>query len=155
MILVWIGFISCDSDRTVYDMYTTLESSTWKTEQPVAFRFSITDTVSRNNLFINIRNNNTYAFSNLYIITHLDFPDGRKVVDTLQYAMTDSEGNFLGSGFSEIKENKLFYKEQKVFPVSGVYSVSIWQAMRKNGEIEQIKELKGISDIGLSIEKTE
>jgi len=155
LILIFVGFISCNSNNTVFDAYKTLDNGTWKANDPIEFSFSISDTVSRNNVFINLRNNNTYSYSNLYIITNLNFPDGKKVVDTLQYRMTDNEGNFLGSGFSEIKENKLFYKEQKVFPMSGEYSVSIWQAMRKNGEVDQIEELKGISDVGLKIEKIE
>lgn len=155
LILIFVGFISCNSNNTVFDTYETLDNGIWKANEPIEFSFSITDTLSRNNVFINLRNNNAYDFSNLYVITNLNFPDGKKIVDTLQYRMTDNEGNFLGSGFSEIKENKLFYKEQKVFPMSGEYSVSIWQAMRKNGEVNQIKELKGISDVGLKIEKIE
>ncbi|MDT7831152.1 gliding motility lipoprotein GldH [Flavobacteriaceae bacterium S356] len=155
LILILVGFISCNSDNTIFDTYKTLDNGIWKADDPIEFSFLITDTISRNNVFINLRNNNAYSYSNLYVIANLNFPDGRKIVDTLQYRMTDNEGNFLGSGFSEIKENKLFYKEQKTFPMSGEYSVSIWQAMRKNGEIDQIKELKGISDIGLKIEKIE
>ena len=155
LILIFIGFTSCNSDNTIFDTYKTLDNGTWKADDPIEFSFSITDTISRNNVFINLRNNNAYGYSNLYVITNLNFPDGRKIVDTLQYRMTDNEGNFLESGFSEIKENKLFYKEQKVFPMSGEYSVSIWQAMRQNGEIDQIKELKGVSDVGLKIEKIE
>lgn len=155
LILIFVGFISCNSNNTVFDAYETLDNGIWKANDPIEFSFSITDTLSRNNVFINLRNNNAYDYSNLYVITNLNFPDGKKIVDTLKYRMTDNEGNFLGSGFSEIKENKLFYKEQKVFPMSGEYSVSIWQAMRKNGEVNQIKELKGISDVGLKIEKIE
>ncbi len=155
LILVVAGLISCNSNDTVYQSYRTLENGAWGSDNAVEFDFPITDTISKNNLFLNLRNNNNYGYSNLYIITNLDFPDGRKIVDTLQYRMTDNEGNFLGSGFSEIKENKLFYKEEKVFPVSGMYRLSVRQAMRKNGAIDQIKELKGITDVGLKIEKIE
>ncbi|QMU63288.1 MAG: gliding motility lipoprotein GldH [Flavobacteriaceae bacterium] len=154
LILVFIGCISCVSDNQIFDEYQTLENAIWEADKPVEFYFSITDTISKNNLFINLRNNNKYPYSNLYIITQLDFPDGNRIVDTLQYAMTDTKGNFLGAGFTEIKENKLFYKEQKVFPVPGEYHISIRQAMRKNGEITQIKKLEGVSDIGFRIEKT-
>lgn len=155
LILILIGFTSCDSNNRVFDEYKTLKDGLWDAHKSVEFQFSITDTISRNNLFINLRNNNKYSYSNLYLITDLKFPDGKKIVDTLQYRMTDNEGNFLGSGFSEIKENKLFYKEQKIFPISGEYSMSIRQAMRKNGEVDQIKQLQGISDVGFRIEKVE
>lgn len=152
-VLICVGFMSCESNNTIFDTYKTLDTTGWGAKDTIRFEFDVSDTISRNNLFINLRNTNKYGYSNLYLITSLHFPDGKKIVDTLQYAMTDSEGNFLGSGFSQIKENKLYYKEQKVFPVSGTYSVSIRQAMRKNGEIDQITALEGISDVGLRIEK--
>ena len=69
--------------------------------------------------------------------------------------MTDEKGRFLGSGMSEIKENKLFYKEAKVFSESGNYTLTIRQAMRKNGSVAGIEELKGLTDVGLRIEKTQ
>ena len=103
-------------------------------------------------MFIHIRNNSQYEFSNLYVITSLQFPNGKEVIDTLQYEMADATGRFLGQGFTEIKENKLFYKEQKVFPELGKYTFGIYQAMRKNGEVNPISSIKGIQDVGISIE---
>jgi gliding motility-associated lipoprotein GldH len=155
--LIWmvIGFMACNSNHWVFDEYKALDEAAWQSETAVEFNFAIEDTVSKNNLYINLRNTNKYAYSNLFLIAHLNFPDGKKIVDTLEYKMTDLEGNFLGTGFSEIKENKLFYKEQKVFPTSGDYSVSIQHAMRKNGEVHPIKKLEGISDVGFRIEKVE
>lgn len=155
LILICIGFMSCDSNGRVFDEYKAIKEAAWDANQPVEFDFSVTDTVSKNNLFINLRNTSKYPYSNLYLITHLNFPDGRKIVDTLQYRMTDNEGNFLGTGFTEIKENKLFYKEEKIFPNSGAYRISIWQAMRSNGEVDPVKKLAGISDVGFRIEKIE
>ena len=145
-------FASCDSNR-VFDQYHALDNNVWDKDSPINFEFQITDTISKNNLYINVRNNNEYAFSNLFLITHLDFPDGKKIVDTLQYAMTDKNGKFLGSGLSQIKESKLYYKESRVFPMSGTYKVSIKQAMRKNGAIDGIKNLEGVTDVGFRIEK--
>ena len=143
---------SCDSNR-VFDKYIAVEDNNWLKDSKIDFEFQITDTISRNNLFINIRNNKDYEYSNLYLIAHLDFPNGKKIVDTLQYEMANKNGKFLGSGLSEIKENKLFYKENSIFPVSGNYKVSIRHAMRKNGNVEGIEKLQGISDVGFRIEK--
>ena len=156
VLIVGILFIvtACDSNR-VFDKYVSLEQNTWSQETSINFDFQITDTISKNNLFINIRNNDEYQYSNLYLITNLIFPDGKKIVDTLQYEMADKNGKFLGSGVSEIKESKLFLKENRVFPASGNYQISISQAMRKNGNVDGIKLLKGITDVGFRIEKVE
>jgi gliding motility-associated lipoprotein GldH len=69
--------------------------------------------------------------------------------------MTDARGVYLGEGFTDIKENKLFYKEEKVFPKSGKYTLNIRHAMRKSGEINAIPFLQGVQDVGFSIEKIE
>ena len=55
--------------------------------------------------------------------------------------------------FSEIKENKLWYKEQYKFNEGGEYKVSIEHAIRKNGATNGVTELKGITDVGFRIEK--
>jgi len=147
-----VAFVSCDSN-SVFDQYISLKKNSWSLADSLDFKVQISDTLSRNNVFINIRNNKEYQFSNLYLITHVDFPNGKKIVDTLQYEMTDKNGKFLGNGISEIKHSKLLLKENIIFPISGQYSFSIWQAMRKNGKVNGVSQLQGISDVGLRIEK--
>jgi len=153
--LILLGFLlivfSCD-DKTTFNQYKNIDSKGWQANKKLFFEFKITDTISQKNVFINIRNNSEYGFSNLYLITELKFPNGTTVVDTLQYQMADKTGLFLGTGITEIKDNKLFYKEKKTFPVSGEYKFNIRHAMRKNGEVNAIEFLTGIQDIGLSIE---
>lgn len=146
-----IFLVSC-SDNLVFTEYKTLKNSTWKSNEKLTFNFTVKDTIQPKNLFIHVRNNKDYAFSNLYLITSLNFANGTIIIDTLQYEMTDEYGAFLGKGFSNIKENKLFYKEAKIFPTKGEYQFIIYHAMRKQGEIEPISTLKGIQDVGFSIE---
>jgi len=152
LLLLFVSFTSCDANR-VFDEYKSISENSWNSKESVHFEFEITDTISRNNLFINLRNNNKYSFSNLFLISHLYFPNGKEIVDTLQYKMADVNGEFLGSGISDVKENKLFYKENVQFPVSGIYTINISQAMRKNGESKGIENLEGITDVGFRIEK--
>ena len=150
--LIILCLVSCDSKR-IYDSYVATSNQSWGREQAISFSFSVKDTIEQRHLFINVRNNNDYAFSNLFLITELSFPNGKKIIDTLEYEMTDVSGKFLGVGLTEIKENKLFYKENVIFPNSGDYKISISQAMRKNGETEGINALDGITEVGFRIEK--
>ena len=151
-LILLIFFVSCN-DKIEFTQYKSVPGSSWQANKNISFEFTVEDTILPKDLFINIRNNNEYPFSNLFVITELNFPNGNKIVDTLQYEMTDETGEFLGKGFAEIKENKLFYKEQKVFPTSGKYRLNIHHAMRKNGEVKVIPFLEGVQDVGLSIEK--
>jgi len=149
-ILTLVFFVSCDA-KGEYDMFKSIPKNEWK--ETVHFIIPVKDTITKKNLFIQIRNNKEYAFSNLFLITKMNFPNDTKVIDTLEYEMADAQGRFLGSGYTDIKENKLFYKENIVFPVKGNYEISIEQVMRKLGKKEGIHTLKGITDVGFRIEK--
>lgn len=143
---------ACQSD-IVYNTYQTVEDTHWKLDQEIKFAINLKDTINRYNLFINIRNNKDYEYSNLFLITQMTFPNQVKVVDTLEYEMTNSEGKFLGSGFSDLKENKLFYKENVRFKEFGKYLFTVRQAMRKRNEVVGL-QLNGITDVGISVEKS-
>ena len=153
IICVLISLISCDN-TTVFDTYKPISKSQWHKDSIVNFTFTPIDTLSKNNVYINIRNNNDYAYSNLFLIVDIHFPDNNTIVDTLEYEMTDAEGKFLGTGFTDLKENKLEYKTNVTFPVSGKYVISVQHAMRKSGDVDGITFLEGITDVGLQIEKT-
>lgn len=83
----------------------------------------------------------------------MNFPNGKVIVDTLEYKMAYPNGKWMGNGFSDIKENKLWYKENVQFSEIGTYQINIRHAMRQNGEVEGIDDLQGITEVGFSIEK--
>ncbi len=152
-LMMLLFLVSCN-DKIEFTEYKSIPSASWAAGENISFQFDVKDTISPKDLFINIRNNKDYPFSNLFVITALVFPNGNKIVDTLQYQMANKSGHFLGKGFTDIKENKLFYKEEKMFPQSGKYIFKIHHAMRKNGEVNIIPFLEGVQDVGFSIEKT-
>jgi gliding motility-associated lipoprotein GldH len=148
-----VFLVACDTHRK-FDAYKSIESLSWEKDMIVNFQFEIKDTLSKNNLFINIRNTNEYGYNNLFLITNLQYPNGFHVIDTLEYEMTDEQGNWLGQGFTDIKESKLFFKNNFVFPTAGNYQIGIQQAMRKRNEIDGIQTLMGISDVGFRVEES-
>ncbi|MDR6299708.1 gliding motility-associated lipoprotein GldH [Mesonia maritima] len=142
---------SCDS-KQVFDEYKSVGKS-WHKDSIVNFQVKDLDTLKSYNLFINIRNNSDFNYNNLFLITSMNFPNGKIITDTLEYEMAYPDGKFMGSGFGEVKENKLWYKEKVQFTEEGVYQVDIQQAMRKNGKIDPIEKLEGITEVGFRIEK--
>ncbi|MBT8295917.1 MAG: gliding motility lipoprotein GldH [Gramella sp.] len=146
-----IAFSSCDRNR-VYDEYKPLRG--WHKDSIVTFNLNNIDSSKVYDLFINIRNNNEYNYSNLFLITEIKFPQGKVISDTLEYEMSKPSGEWLGTGFGDVKESKLWYKEKVRFDESGRYKVTIQQAMRKNGEVDGIEVLEGITHVGFRIEKS-
>ncbi|MFM2368499.1 MAG: hypothetical protein RL619_799 [Bacteroidota bacterium] len=149
LLLVAILFFSCDKKR-VFDEYKSVGSA-WHKDSIVTFDLPELDSTKQYNLFINLRDNNNYQFNNLFLIVALEKPNGYTKVDTLEYQMADPDGTLLGDGFSDIKESKLYFKENATF--KGKYKVHIKQAVRETGKVPGVTALDGITEVGFRIEK--
>jgi len=154
LILIALLFISCD-EKQYFSEYKELDG-TWKKKDTLRFNFEQSDTINPYHLFLNVRNNNDYPFNNLYLIVSMKEPGKNPLikVDTLEYQMANPDGTLMGEGFSDIKESKLWYLENHKFKKQGKYKVEIVQAVREIGKVEGVSDLKGITEIGLRIEKT-
>lgn len=146
-------FFSCNT-ATIKSDFRATENGAWPKDSIVAFTFSELDTIAGHNIFINIRNDQTFRYNNLFLIAELNFPSGESLRDTLEYEMALPDGTWLGKGYGSLKENKLWYKENIVFPTSGVYTLQLSHAMRKNGAVDGVINLQGITDVGFEIEKS-
>ncbi len=144
--------LSC-TGNVVSSEYKSLSGAVWNKDDVKEFTFSGMDSLKTYNVFINVRNDQNFPYSNLFLIASLNTPEGEVVQDTLEYTMALPDGTWLGKGSGSIKENKLWYKENIVFPTSGVYTVEISHAMRKNGNVSGIVGLEGITDVGIEITK--
>ncbi len=150
-VLALLLLISCDS-TTVFNKTEFLDGH-WGEKEVVEFKLPQLDSLKRYNLFLNVRNTNEYKYNNLFLIVSMNFPHGKTIVDTLEYRMAHSDGAWMGEGIGDIKDNKLWYKEGVRFVEDGIYSISLSHAMRKNGEVEGVIKLDGISDVGVSVEE--
>ncbi|QBN19243.1 gliding motility lipoprotein GldH [Flavobacterium nackdongense] len=151
LVLVVILFFSCDKKR-VFDEYKSVGTA-WHKDSVVSFDLPQLDSTKRYNLFVTLRDNNDYKFNNLFLIVGLELPNGFTKVDTLEYQMANPDGSLMGDGFSDIKENKLFFKEKVRF--RGKYKVNIKQAVRENGKVPGVTALEGITEVGFRIENIE
>ena len=150
VILALIILSSCDKKR-VFDEYKSVGSA-WNKDSIVKFNLPKLDSLKSYNLFLNIRNNDKFPFNNLFLLVSLEQPDGLTKVDTLEYQMANPDGTLLGEGFSDIKESKLFYKDNFKFNKQGIYKISIQQASRQTGKLAGVKELNGVTEVGFRIE---
>lgn len=106
----------------------------------------LADTSNLHNMFVNVRNSTSYQYSNLFLFLDIDFPDGKRVRDTLECIIADRTGRWTGSGGGRIKSNQFLFRTDVWFPQQGIYRFTFQQAMRT-------PLLEGITDIGLAIER--
>ena len=77
------------------------------------------------------------------------------IIDTLEYKMADANGELLGEGFTNVKENKLWYKGYNtpfIFHEEGTYTFKVKQAMRKFNQVNGVDKLDGVTEVGFRIE---
>ncbi len=146
LILLIVGVItSCDTKR-IFEENSAIEKGTWNVNHKVNFEVSVTDIVPRYNVYLNVRNSTEYPYCNLYLFLNTGFPDGKIARDTLELTLADYDGRWFGSGMGSVKFSRFLFQKGVRFKQKGTYRFVLEQAMRVN-------ELKGISDIGLRIEK--
>ena len=142
-----ILFSSCDRNR-ITDDFHTIPHARWDKDSVQIFSFDILRRRQNHNIYFNVRNDQNYGFSNLWLFVTLNTPTKESKCDTIQLVLAESNGKWLGKGFSGTYTNRLIYMRNVFFPESGKYSVRIQHGMRPD-------ILKGISAIGIRVEKVD
>lgn len=142
-ICILLLLASCDNKR-FYENNLPIKNEVWNVNDKPFFVVEVTDTITPFNFYINLRNNSSYEFSNMYLFLNTYFPNGEQSRDTIECILADPRGYWLGKG-TEIIEHQILFKRGVRFPMSGTYRFEFEQAMRK-------ENLEDILDIGLRIE---
>jgi len=154
MIVLLLGLGAC-SNGSGYSAYQSI-SNEGMASTPYIFDLSDYSFEEKPyNFYIRLRNDNSYAFTNIFLICTLKAGNEFVIQDTLEYAMAAPDGSWLGKGFTEVKESKLWWKEGVEIPSEKPLVIELSQAMRNNGEPLGVKSLKGIVSVGVSIEAQE
>ena len=136
-------------------LYTYEFSNGWKNNEIVTFDFKTSENKSNYNLFLLLRHNNNYSFSNIFLITELNLANGSISSDTLQYTLSDPSGKWLGEKSLSIVEHKLLFKKNIDLLKDSVNYLSVRNSMRLNNVISPIENLENILDLSLLIEPSQ
>lgn len=145
ILLIVILFSSCDRTK-FYDENLSLDNDKWPKDLAMSFKINIEDTVSTYRFFINVRNNTSYKYKNIYFFLTTEFPGGGMSRDTIDCLLAAKNGEWLGKGTGRFRDNRIPIRRNIRFPRSGIYTLSLNQAMRE-------EVLSGISDVGVRLEK--
>jgi len=140
-----ISIFACNKSG-VFGEYKTIPRAVWHRDSVVVFQVPVTDTLQNHNLFVNVRNDIKYKYSNLWLFIDIIQPgDSTSVTDTLEVTLADQTGKWLGKGFGGIKTSETLFRKNVFFPVAGNYQIQIKQGMR--GQL-----LEGITEVGFKVE---
>lgn len=149
IILLMTGFtflMSSCNDNTIFVERKHIEAGSWKTTDTLYYQFSITDTITPVDIYFNVRNSVDYQNQNLYIFLTAFYPGNKFSRDTIDISLAEPDGKWIGKGSGAYRDVSFLFRKNLTFTKPGIYTLAINQAMRT-------KELKGISDFGIRIDK--
>lgn len=140
--------VSACGNKPLFEQNTEIKTRQWDLNEPVVFKVNVDDTLSRFNVYINLRNTGQYRYSNLYLFLTTQYPDKRIEKDTLDITLAEDDGRWKGNGLGDLFFNQFLFASNVSFISKGEYTFTVQQGMRTN-------PLPGIADVGLRIEKAE
>lgn len=144
--LFLLFMLSSCNEHVLMDENLAISEKGWDLKQKASFEVDVSDTLGLYAFYVNIRQQETYRFSNLYIFLHTTFPNGTLTHDTIECVLAHDDGRWLGKSSGSLISNQILLNPSLRFPIAGKYRFEIEQAMRES-------RLQGIEDIGIRIEK--
>ena len=129
-----------------FDQRVVIPEAKWAMENRVPFDVTVNDTMGIYTFGMSLRHLENYRYSNLYVFLHTTMPNGNITRDTIQCLLAMPDGRWIGKSSGSMRDLRITLNPALRFPLEGTYHFEIEQAMRE-------PVLKGISDIGLFIEK--
>lgn len=147
LLVVLVLFLASCNKNVVFTKYQTFKDNQWFAKDKAVFDLEITDTQTLNNISLMIRHAESYPYNNLFLFVTTKYPDGKVLTDTMEVILSNSKGEWLGSGVGDIYDFKVPIKKNVRFPLGGKYQFTFEQAMR-------VDPLPMIMDFGFEIEKS-
>jgi gliding motility-associated lipoprotein GldH len=138
-------FAAC-GPKDFYLRNVPIEKDVWPDERFYRFEVPVSDTLGSYNIYLQVRNDGRYEYSNLWLFVRTNSPTGAVLRDTIECRLANEQGRWEGRGSGGRYSLEIPLRYRVRFPNPGVYIFEIDQGMRD-------KELKYITDLGLRIEK--
>lgn len=132
--------------QTIFQESRSPDPGGWPADEVLKFQTHIADSLSLHELFLIVRNNTDYAYSNLFLFLDIHMPDGTSLRDTIECFLADRSGQWTGKGFGSVRSNQFLFRDDVWFPLAGTYTFGLQHGMRE-------EKLEGITDIGIRIDK--
>jgi len=140
-----ITCISCNQDA-YYEVNKSISNREWSYSDKVKFDVPIDDNQAKYEVYINLRHDNSYDYSNIYVLLH---QKGKSLQDTFirkEIKLAELDGQWVGKSSGNLFETQTLVYDNFTFPDTGTYHFEVEQNMRVN-------PLKNVVDVGLKFVK--
>lgn len=144
LLLIAVLLSACNNDYFFFEM-KEMDAQGWDMDDPAVFSFETQDTSSYLDFYLDIRNNESYPYRNIYSFIDMSFPNGKHLRDTIHYPnLASPEGKWSGQATGSSYDNSIMYKRRRKLPLPGDYQIKVTHAMRDS-------LLVGIDRVGIHI----
>lgn len=120
---------SCDNAR-LFDENKAIENNNWYYKTRLPFDVRIKDTTKLYNVYVNLRVDADYKYSNIFMWVHTINPDKKTDQRRVEIKLADESGKWLGSGLGDIYDYQFPAFKKVKFPQQGFYRFELEQNMR-------------------------
>lgn len=142
-----LGVLAACSQLNVYEQIRPFPSHEWASGDSCEFRFTITDTAARYNIYAILRHEDAYHFNNLWVEVGTQAPGDTVKKQTVMLTLGDNKKGWLGVGMDDVFDHRIRITQQPVPLKAGEYKFVLRQIMRED-------PLQKILQAGLRVEKS-
>ena len=139
-------FLGACNHGTIYYSFGHLPPGGWNKENILFFHPEVSDTLALYDMYVAVRHNNDYPYSNLWLFVHVSDSAGIIMTDTINIPLAEPSGKWLGSGWGALYQKEALLRGGIDLPAAGIYTVAIQQGMRTD-------DLTGVTDVGIKVTK--
>lgn len=141
-----LSFFGCKEDF-YFDSNKIITSDQWSYKDSLNFTFSIADTSTIYNLYLDINHSTEYPFQNIYLQVATRFPSGKRIKERLPIDFADKTGVWYGKCDSEWCRLRVNLQQGAFFNAIGDHTITLEQFMR-------VDPLPGIRALSIKLEDT-
>lgn len=136
----------CGREALIFET-SEIENGRWAFSDTRRINVNVNDTTTPYNYQLLVRQGGDYAWQNLVVYLKTYYPNNTYQVDTLNCILAEPNGAWRGEGLGDLIDNRILFRMNEPFSMSGNYIFELQHAMR----MDTVSE---VYDIGLCIEKS-
>lgn len=138
-----ILFFSCELSTEVNET-TVIPDRKWEYNNIVKFAINDIDTLAKHDLYIRIRHDKKYEFSNLFLKIHEHQGQQKDSSHRIEFTLAEKDGRWTGKNSGDLYMHEYLLKENFSFKDTATYYIEVEQNMREN-------PLSHIADVGIRL----
>lgn len=134
---------ACSSKQNSYSEFVHLPDADWLVDNPCYFTPSVEDSTIRYDIFLAIRYDKNFRYSGVGMVVDLLSADSVVERSKVNMRLSDSNGNWLGSGFGPLYQMETMIHKDMV--LESIDNIVVWQTTGCD-------TLPGVTEVGVIIE---